>query len=208
MKSRDGISRLSARKTKRDTDAREERALFKFLGRAENPRGNRTAAKIHYPVRHSYEFVSGENGRGEGRKYDNTRLGVIFFVVSAEVDSSYPRRREIMRDLRRYVLLMELKCAKRHVKSDGLYRPETVPARFYRASKRESVACGRSRDKGSRIREPGADTEVALRGARRISLYSVFLSSFFISIAIGIRRRSPKMCSAIINLIFEIIHNR
>lgn len=36
MESRDEISRLSARKTKRDTGAREERALFKFLGRVEN----------------------------------------------------------------------------------------------------------------------------------------------------------------------------
>lgn len=125
----------------------------------------------------------------EGRKYDNTRLR--FLRRPSQVDSSYPRWREIMRDLRRYVLLMELKCAKRHVKSDGLYRPETVPARFYRASKRESAACGRSRDKGSRIRESGVDAEVASRGARRISLYSVFLS-FFISIAIGVRRRSAE----------------
>lgn len=97
-----------------------------------------------------------------------------------------------MRDLRRYVLLMELKCAKRHVKSDGLYRPETVPARFYRASKRESVACGRS---------------LAIRGVEYVSRESTpkwFREAhenqfvlrlpffFFISIAIGARSRSAQ----------------
>lgn len=44
-----------------------------------------------------------------------------------------------MRDPCRYVLLMELKCAKRHVKSDGLYHTGDGAARFYRASKREGL---------------------------------------------------------------------
>lgn len=52
---------------------------------------------------------------------------------------------------------MELKCAKRHVKSDGLYRPggETARHGFIAHRSVKGCMCGCSRDKRSRIRESG-----------------------------------------------------
>jgi len=75
MESRDEISRLSARKTKRDIGAREKWALFKFLGRVEN--SNENSREDPLSVSRSYKFISVGN---ESRKCDNTRLP--FLVVS------------------------------------------------------------------------------------------------------------------------------
>jgi len=80
MESRDEISRLSARKTKRDIGAREKWALFKFLGRVEN--SNENSREDPLSVSRSYEFISVGN---KSRKYDNTRLP--FLIVSLSLKS-------------------------------------------------------------------------------------------------------------------------
>lgn len=81
-----------------------------------------------------------------------------------------------MRDPRRYVPLMELKCAKRHVKSDGLYRPRD--STFYRASKRKELHAAALAIRVVRIRESGKSAPKWLREARD-SVCSFFSSFFF-----------------------------
>lgn len=123
---------------------REAQALFKFLGHVKIARGNRENDEypLSVPASRLYEFIFVDK---RGRKRDSApaslplslsppllplshSLAVSSTSFTEKPTSLYPTSRGIMRDLRRYVSLMELKCAKRHVKSGGLYRLETARA--------------------------------------------------------------------------------
>lgn len=93
-----------------------------------------------------------------------------------------------MRDPRRYVPLMELKCAKRHVKSDGLYRSGDGAARFYRASKREELHAAALAIRGVEYvsqenqRRSGFERHTRAHGTARDSVCSFFfILLFFLS---------------------------
>lgn len=135
----------------------------------------------------------------------------VFFprVVVSDTLRPSAARREIMRDLRRYVPLMELKCAKRHVKSGRPLPPRDGAARFI-AHRSMRVACGRSRDKGSRIREPEVDVEVASTGARACSRSGSQLFLFRLLFVVAISpiddttlESSINLCSIFQQYIFE-----
>lgn len=138
---------------------------------------------IHYPrVVRANSFSS-----TKGTSNAIARRSSCSFRVSSFPAPSSHHRREIMHDLRRYVPLMELKCAKRHVKSGVAF---TAPRQFAHRSVR--IACDCSRDKGSRIREPEVDVEVvstgacAISGSQSLSLFRLCRLLFVCPIAIGI----------------------